>query len=104
LKKDPFSWVFFDSVVYCLTLFKSAVILTRYAFERTFFSRRDLQARQAWDFTQWMLRVFGLDLSTEEISCLQLSSGKSDSLHRLFCFSPDSILRASHNHASYFCG
>jgi len=104
LKKDPFSWVFFDSVVYGLTLFKSAAILTRYAFKSTFFSRRDLQARQAWGFAQWMLRVFGLDLSTEEISCLQLSSGKSHSPHGLFCFSPDSILRALHDHASCFCG
>ena len=33
----------------------------------------DLQARQAWDFISWKYQVFGLDLSTDKISCLQLT-------------------------------
>ena len=38
----------------------------------------DLQARQAWDFPQWFYRVSGLDLSIDEISCLQIIASKHD--------------------------
>lgn len=32
----------------------------------------DLQARQAWDFISWIHQASGLDLSSTEISCLQV--------------------------------
>ena len=36
----------------------------------------DLQARQAWDFTLWKFQVLELDLSINEISCLQFIAFK----------------------------
>jgi hypothetical protein len=44
----------------------------------------DLQARQAWDFISWKYQVLGLDLSTTEISCLQITHDNGSFILSLF--------------------